>query len=181
MPAVKEPVLVAVIGVGGVVVGGLASGTVQSYLARSDRRRSGRNAARLLYMQLHNAEKALSDVRELRDWGKMITDWSAYGSAWDRHNEPLAHRLNTARFTAVSSAFACLASLSSSHDRNQRQAGPTAAPDFDPPDELLGLYLVTVQRAKRVVLKASFRWWEMRSRRKALAEKGPPKLPAPEG
>src|SRR5262245_59873371 len=52
-------------------------------------------------------------------------------------------------------------------------------PPFDPRDEYLALYLKTVQGAKRVVLKASFRWWEVRRRKRALDEQGPPKAPTP--
>jgi hypothetical protein len=78
MPTVKEPVLVAVIGVGGVLVGAASSGLVQALLARAERKRDGRNAARVMSMELHDAEKAVSDLRELRDWTQMITDWDAY-------------------------------------------------------------------------------------------------------
>jgi hypothetical protein len=56
MPTVKEPVLVAVIGVGGVLVGAADSGLVQALLARAERKRDGRNAARVLSMELYDAK-----------------------------------------------------------------------------------------------------------------------------
>jgi hypothetical protein len=176
MPIVTEPALIAVIGVGGVLVGALASGSVQATLARAERRRYGRNAARVLYMQLHDAEKAVNDLRELRDWAQMITDWDAYSETWAQYRDPLASVLNTRDFAKVAAAFGCLASLSRSHKRDARQLGGT--PGFDPTDEYLALCLKTVQDAKRIALGASFRWWETKERNKALAERGPPSAPA---
>jgi hypothetical protein len=101
----------------GLVVGAVASGGVQSYLARSDRRRSTRRAARLLYMELHSAHTALEDLLKLQDWARMITDWDAYGQAWEKHSEALAGALNTRDFHIVSSAFSCLASVARSRAR----------------------------------------------------------------
>jgi hypothetical protein len=204
MPAVKEPALIAIIGVGGVVVGAVGGGLVQSALARAERRRAGRAAAVVLRMELHDAEKAISDLRELRAWDEMITDWDAYAAIWALYRDRLASVLNTKAFAKVAAAFACLASLKRSYQRDtlnsfpQRAGTPDAEsasvyrhlaglwgshqrkaqqPAFDPTDEYLALYLRTVQEAKRIVLKASFRWWEMRHREKALAEQGPPKAP----
>jgi hypothetical protein len=85
----------------GVVVGAVASGAVQAALARAERRRDGRNAARVLYMQLHDAEKAVSDLRALRDWAEMITDWDAYAETWAQYRDPLASVLNTNAFAKV--------------------------------------------------------------------------------
>lgn len=181
MPPVKEPALVAAIGVGGVLVGAVGGGVVQATLARSDRRRDGRNAARLLYIQLHDAEKAVADLRELRDWNEMITDWREYGEKWERYSDALPAVLNTSEFTTVTSAFGCLASLGRSRDGDGQKPRPQpdGTANFGPEDALLGVYLKTVQRAKRIVLNASFRWWEIRAKREALAEQGPPKLPTP--
>jgi len=171
MPAVKEPALVAIIGVGGVMVGGIASGGVQSYLARADRKRDARSGARLLYMQLHDAQAAVNDLRPRRDWGQMITDWDAYGTAWDRHSEKLANSTNTIRFHVVSSAFGCIASLARSKERDTSQPSPTSGepPRFGPADDLLALYEANIEAAKRITLTASFRWWEYRARKNALA------------
>ncbi len=206
MPAVQEAVLVAVIGVGGVLVGAVGGGVVQALLARGERRRAGRAAAVVLYIKLHDAEKAVSDLRELRAWGEMITDWDAYAAIWALYRDRLASVLNTSRFAIVAAAFGCLASLKRSHQRDTQNPFPQPAgtpygesvpvyghltrlwrshqreaqqPAFDPTDEYLALYLKTVQRAKRTVLEASFRWWEVRRRKKALAEQGPPKAPTP--
>jgi hypothetical protein len=131
-------------------------------------------------MELHDAEKAISDLRELRAWGEMITDWDAYAAIWALYRDRLASVLRTKAFAKVAAAFGCLASLRRSNERDTQQSRPawfwrTVA--FDPTDEYLALYLKTVQQAKRIVLKASFRWWEMRYRKKALAEQGPPKAP----
>jgi hypothetical protein len=134
----------------------------------------------------------------------MITDWDAYAAIWALYRDRLASVLNTKAFAKVAAAFACLASLKRSYQRDtqnsfsQRAGTPDAEsasvyrhlaglwgshqrkaqqPAFDPTDEYLALYLETVQEAKRIVLKASFGWWEMRHRKKALAEQGPPKAP----
>lgn len=155
----------------GLVVGAVASGSVQSYLARADRRRDARSGARLLYMELHGAKSAVSDLRPRRDWSQMITDWNAYGASWDRHNEKLANAINTTRFHIVSSAFGCIASLARSKERDTSQPPPEPSepPNFGPSDDLLAIYEANIEAAKRIVLKASFRWWEYRARKKALA------------
>jgi hypothetical protein len=95
----------------GLVVGAVASGSVQSYLSRSDRRREGRNAARVLYMQLHEAESAIEELRPRRDWDNMITEWAAFGTTWSQYRESVAHVLNTPRFVLVDSAFAATTTL----------------------------------------------------------------------
>jgi hypothetical protein len=124
---VKEPVLVAVIGVGGVLVGAASSGLVQALLARAERKRDGRNAARVLSMELHDAEKAVSDLRELRDWTQMITEWDAYAETWAQYRNPLASVLNTSGFAKVAAAFGCLASLKRSHKRDTQNPSPQLA------------------------------------------------------
>lgn len=206
MPPVKEPMLVAVIGVGGVIIGAVGGGIVQALLARGERRRAGRAAAVVLYVELHDAETAVSDLRELRAWEEMITDWDAYAATWALYRDRLSSVLRTSRFAKVAIAFGCLVSLKRSHKRDTQKPlpqpggtpyaksvpayrrlaslrrsgkGETQQPPFDPTDQHLAVYLKTVQGAKRIVLKASFRWWEMRRRKKALAEQGPPRLPTP--
>jgi hypothetical protein len=172
MRHVDEPVLVAVIGVGGVLVGAVGSGGVQAYLSRSDRRRDGRHAARVLYMEMHEGELTLLELRPRRDWNNMITDWDAFGVAWAQYRDQLTHVLSTERFAYVDSAFASIATLSRARTRDLAKAPPPpgSPPNFDPPDAIVLLYLQVVQRAKRIVLKASFRWWEIWARRRALAE-----------
>ncbi len=88
--------------IGGVAVCAIASGGVQATLARSDRRRAARAAARILYIELHGAESSIKDLRQLRDWHDMITNWSGYDDAWTAHREQLALALNTIDFTRVS-------------------------------------------------------------------------------
>jgi len=166
---VTDPVYAAV---GGVIVGALASGSVQSYLSRSDRRRDGRHAARVLYMEMYEAEATIRELRARRDWRAMITDWDSFGSAWSQYRDQVTHVLNTKSFAYVDSGFASMASLSRARQRDLAEPlpAPGAPPRFDPPDDILGIYLHTAQRAKRIVLKASLRWWEIWARRKALAE-----------
>jgi len=57
--------------------------------------------------ELHDAEKAVSDLRELRDWTQM---------------------LNTSGFAKVAAAFGCLASLKRSHRRDTQN--PRSLPPF---------------------------------------------------
>jgi hypothetical protein len=122
-------------------------------------------------MQLHNASSAVKDVRELRNWEEMITDWDQYGTAWDRHSEKLAHTLNTLDFHRVSSAFGCLGSLARSKETDLKQSPPSpgSKPTFDPTDDILEAYEDAIDRAKAITLKASFGWWEVRARNKALS------------
>jgi hypothetical protein len=176
MPAVKEPALVAVIGVGGVLVGAVGSGAVQATVARFDRRRSGRDAARVLYLQLHEGESAIHELRPRRDWGELITDWENFGVAWSQYRDQVTHVLNTPEFALVDSAFACMRTLAQACKRDMSKPSPASGqrPHFDPSDEILAICSEVVKRAKRVVLKASFRWWEVRDRRKALAPPDPP-------
>ncbi|MGD1057074.1 MAG: hypothetical protein ABR992_06615 [Solirubrobacteraceae bacterium] len=167
-----DPALVAAIGAGGVLVGAVGGGAVQSLVARTDRRRAGRIAARVLYTQLHGAETAITDLRPRRDWQNMITDWDAFGVAWDKYRDAVANVLTTPEFAIVDSAFACMASLSRAKTRDLAKPAPVAhAPaSFDTPDEILSGYQQTVHRATRIVLKASFRYREVRAKQKALTE-----------
>src|SRR5271165_2433431 len=168
MPAVTDPVYAAV---GGVIVGAVASGGVQAYLSRSDRRREGRNSALALYMKLHEAETAIEELRPRRDWSNMITDWSSFAPVWAEYRGGLAQVLRTPDFVLVDSAFAGIASLSRSRERDNAEPPPAPGqpPNFHPPDFVLEQYGALAQGAKLIVLNASFRWWEKRVRRKALA------------
>ncbi len=176
MSAVQEPELAAVIGVGGIVVGAVGTGAVQSVLARSDRRREGRNAALALYMKLHEAETAIEELRPRRDWDNMITDWTSFGPIWAEYRGALAHVLRTPDFVLVDSAFAAIASLSRSRERDAAKPlpAPSQPPNFDPPDFVLEKYGELAKGAKLIVLDASFRWWEVRAKRKALTPPSPP-------
>jgi len=101
----------------------------------------------------------------------MITDWDAFGIAWDQYRDAVANILTTPDFAIVDSAFASIASLSRAKARDLAKPVPLGVPaSFDTPDEILGGYLETVQRAKRIVLKASFRYREVGAKRKALGE-----------
>ncbi len=163
----------ALIAVGGVVFGAVASGGVQSYVAGADRRRGARAAARLLYMNLHAAHNAVGDLREVRDWRTLITDWKVFGVVWDRHSENLAQALDTTSFQVVAAAFGCLASLTLARDLDLGVPW-NVAPGFDPTDKLLALYVANIDAARTGLLKSSFRWWERRKRDRAVANHGVP-------
>jgi hypothetical protein len=123
-------------------------------------------------MALHEAEATIGELRDRQDWHDMITDWDSFATAWGQYRDQLTHVLNTKQFAYVDSSFACMASLSRARSRDLEQ--PSPAPDkpprFDPPDEILAIYLQVAQRAKWIVLTASFRWWETRARKEALSE-----------
>jgi hypothetical protein len=171
MPAVKEPALVAVIGVGGVLVGAVGSGAVQATVARFDRRRSGRDAARVLAMELHEAEHAIGELRPLRDWKRIITDWDRFEAAWQQYRDQLTHVVTTDEFGKVDSAFACMRVLSRAAKRDLAEPPPAAGrpPRFDPSDEILASYFEVVQRAKWIVLATSYRWWEKQAKQRVMA------------
>jgi hypothetical protein len=168
MPAVKEPALVAVIGVGGVLVGAIGSGLVQAAGARFDRRRAGRAAARVLAMDLHEAEHAIGELRPLRDWDRIVTDWDHFEAAWQQHRDQLTHVLTTDEFGKVASAFAAMRTLSHAAKRDLAKPPPiTGRPShFDPSDDILANYFKLVQRAKWIVLLTSYRWREYREKRR---------------
>jgi hypothetical protein len=95
----------------GVIAGAIVTGGIQSTVAWFDRGLAARSAARLLYMQLYEAQFAIEDLQERRSWEAMITDWTSFGKGWDRHCEDLARVLGTKDFLVVSSAFSSLANL----------------------------------------------------------------------
>jgi hypothetical protein len=141
----------ALVGLIGVIAGALVSGGVQSAVSRVDRARDARSAARLLYMQLHEAQQAIEDLQDRQNWFEMITDWTSFGAAWERHCEALARVLRTVDFMYVSSAFACLASLGRARDRDLN-----TATGWSVPEGTLELYRANVQAAKRPILEAAF-------------------------
>jgi hypothetical protein len=156
--------------IAGVVVGAVASGGVQATIASLDRRRAGRAAARLLFMQLQDARKAVADLRVRRDWQMMLTDWPAYDVAWREHSKELALALNdTYDFHHVSTAFACLRSIAGARDLDLKMEMAIGEAGFDPSDDTLDGYGRQIARAQEVLLHASFRFWEIRNRRRALA------------
>jgi hypothetical protein len=173
MQAVDEPALVAVIGVGGIVVGAVGTGIVQYFLARFDRRRSGHAAARVLAGELHEAEYATSELLPRRDWSQMITDWDSFESAWQQYRDQVTHVLSTDEFTAVDSAFASMRTLSRAAKRDlaKQPPAPGQPPHFDPSEEILARYLQVVQRAKWIVMENSFLWRERESKRRVVANR----------
>lgn len=171
MRAVDEPALVAVIGVGGILVGAVGSGAVGATVARFDRRRAGRDAARVLAMELHEAEHAIGELRPLRDWSKMITDWDRFEPAWQQYRDRLTHVLTTDEFGKVDSAFACMRVLSRAAKRDLAKPPPAAGqpPHFDPSEQILANFFEVVQRAKWIVLATSYRWREKQVKHRVMA------------
>lgn len=166
----------------GLIVGAVASGGVQATLAQWDRNRDARSAARLLYLHLHEAHKAVREIRKYRDWDRMITDWDTYGRAWDTHAEKLARVLDTGTFMAVASAFASLASLARSHAKSAEETVPPGTPrNFSVSDDQLTLYEFLVEAAGDMILNASRTRGEMRDIRRDvkanLAPKGTKRSP----
>jgi hypothetical protein len=147
----------ALVGLFGVIAGAVVTGGVQSASAWFDRRLSARSSARLLYMHLHEAQQAIDDLRERQSWEEMITDWTSFGAAWERHCEALARVLRTKDFLLVSSAFACLASLVRARLKDADDPVPSGAPpNYTVPDGMLERYRAHVQAAKRPILEAAF-------------------------
>jgi hypothetical protein len=147
----------ALVGLIGVIAGAVVTGGVQSASAWFDRRRSARSSARLLYMQLHEAEGVLRELAERRSWEQMITDWASFGMAWERHSEALARVLSTEDFVTVSSAFACLANVARGRvwDAEQPES-PSPHATFTVPNDVLSGYGANVRSARRAILEAAF-------------------------
>jgi hypothetical protein len=146
----------------GLLVGAVVSGGVQATLARLDRGRDARGAARLLYMELSGAQGAIEDLQGRVDWDLMITDWDAYGTAWAKYAESLAGVLDTESFHSVSLAFASMARLAQAHaaDAKRPPPPPGGQPNFSPPAAILEKYRDNVKAAKSIAFQASFTWWE---------------------
>jgi hypothetical protein len=136
------------------VFGAASSGSVQAGLAYADRGRSGRSACRLVFVQLHGAQSAVNDLRELRDWDQMITDWEAYGHAWDKYSDAIVQVLDTDDSATIGSAFECLASLG---------RGSARASDV-PSDKLLHRYVEIIDKARMIALRKSFKRREREKR-----------------
>jgi hypothetical protein len=150
----------------GAVGGALVTGALQSVTARADRRRDGRNAARILYLQLYEADSAVGELRDRLDWREMITDWEGYGVTWREYRDQVGHVLTTPQHAIVHSAFASIASLARARHDDLTRWDP---PIFSPEDELLRLYEATIANAEGICLAASFRWHERKARRRVLA------------
>jgi|HubBroStandDraft_1064217.scaffolds.fasta_scaffold119897_1 hypothetical protein len=153
----------AIAGLVGVGVGAVATGGIQAAAAWFDRRLTARSSARLVYMQLHDAQAAIEDLRERRSWENMITDWERYGNEWAKHSVPLARTLKTNKFLNVASAFHCMASLAQARIKDEADPITEGQPsNFNPPTDRLDMYLLQVTVAKRPTLEAAYTWWEKR-------------------
>jgi hypothetical protein len=149
----------AIAGLIGVAVGGLLTGGIQAIGAWFDRRLAARTCARLIYMQLQDAQQAVEDLRQRRAWEAMNTDWRAYGVAWDQHSMSIARALMATQSLTIASAFQCIAGLARAETKDRADA-PEGQTLFDPSDELLAGCLQQIKSAKYVALRASYLWVE---------------------
>jgi hypothetical protein len=99
---VDAAVITGVFTLGGVVAGGLASGTVNFGLARREERRSARAAARLVLEEATQIRYALAAILEHGQWRPI--EFVAT-SQWDGFRETLAHHLRSDDWSCVVSAY----------------------------------------------------------------------------
>jgi hypothetical protein len=163
MQAMSEPLLVALVGVGGVVAGAIGSGIVQAYLAHLDRRRAARGAARLLFVTLLEARIAMEAVRDLQGWQPASLDWEQYGRVWAEHRKAIARSLNTIDVLAASAAFSNIARIALIREdhRDPLPAGARAW-DIGPTIRIINRYLPIIAKAEDVIWDAGFTWLEKR-------------------
>jgi hypothetical protein len=153
----------AIAGLIGVGVGAVVSGGFQATSASLDRRRVARSSARLIFLQLHDAQAAVEDLRACMSWDSMITEWQAYGLAWEQHAAQIALVLRANECLNIASAFHCLASLARSRAKDAADPVPEGqAANFDPSGEVLDNYVRQIQAAKYLSLKAAYSWREHR-------------------
>jgi hypothetical protein len=95
----------AIAGLLGVVAGAVVTGAVQSLIARSDRRLSGRVSARLLHATVIRAVAAIQSVREAEAWDAAPSNWDYLPPAWEEHRVSLARVLSSGDFFIVSNWF----------------------------------------------------------------------------
>jgi hypothetical protein len=155
----------AVVGLLGVVAGAIVTGGVQLTIARFDRRRASRTAARLLYMQLWWAHNAMDRILENDAWDPRV-EWGRFIDAWIEYRADLAQKLTTKHFLIVSAALTGIEQIGLCRADDLAQPTPDGTPSFSAavPD-LVRIYNPYVQRAKVVLNRASFGWWEWRIRR----------------
>lgn len=143
----------------GVLVGAIASGGVQSYFARRDREREGRSSARLLFMELQEAAKAMKSLQSFKRWNAVIVDWSQYGVMWERHCENLSRMLEgeTDNFMRVSEAFSSISILARMRRADEAEPRPDGAPAlYSLGDQFLVEYIRSVETARDIVRVISF-------------------------
>jgi hypothetical protein len=151
----------AIAGLIGLGVGALVTGGVQAVSGSFDRRRAARSSARLVYLQLHDAQAAVEDLRARMSWEAMITDWQAYGVAWEKHATPISLVLKGNESLNIASAFHCLESLARSRAKDAADPVPEGQEsNFNPSTEILDDYVKQIKAAKYLSLKAAYTWNE---------------------
>jgi hypothetical protein len=150
-----------IVGVGGVVFGAASAGVVQSAIARVDRSREARAAARVLYIDLLQASTVIAFVRDSGVWA-VRSDW--FVESWAEHRTALALVLDTELFLAVSGAFHLLGGqLRQMHEVEKLLAGDTKpAPLTAEGRRLLEQAAGIVDAAMAIIYAASFTWRERR-------------------
>jgi hypothetical protein len=183
MPAVKEPTLIAVIGLAGVVVGAVGSGVVQALLARLDRNRDARAAARLLWMKLHSADAALRALQIEKAWLPANLDFAQYMAAWEQRSDALSRVLKSKAALDVDAAFSLMDAVAMAKAEDEATAKESGEPlGFGLAMDVLALYRREVEAAKAIVYYAAFT--KLENRRGKIPPPGklpPPDFVPPEG
>jgi hypothetical protein len=145
----------------GLVVGAVASGSVQAALAWFDRDRDARGAARLLYIKLHSADAALKTLEEHHAWLPAGLDFRQYTAAWEQRADALARVMKSEDAIDVDHAFALMDAIAM--NKAEDEATKTGEePAFTFPLEALSLYRSQLQAAKRIVHRAAYTKREIR-------------------
>lgn len=157
----------------GLVVGAVASGSVQAALAWFDRDRDARSAARLLYMKLDTADLALKALEDHNAWIPAGLDFRQYTAAWEKRSDALSRVLKSADAIAVDKAFGLLDAVAMRKAEDQAAAKPGEEPSLGLPMDVVRAYRLQVQAAARIVRVAAYTKREIRRGDFPEAIKGP--------
>jgi hypothetical protein len=141
----------------GLIVGALASGIAQSVLARLDRNRDARAAARLLYMKLHSADAARRALQINKAWVPANLDLAQYMVAWEQRSDALSHVLKSKAAIDVDAAFSLMDTVAMKKAEDEAAAKKANEPlGFSFPMDVLAIYRREVEAAKLIVHHAAF-------------------------
>jgi hypothetical protein len=141
----------------GLIVGALASGTAQFVLARLDRNRDARAAARLLYMKLHSADAALRALQIEEAWLPANLDFAQYMVAWEQRSDALSRVLKSKDALDVDAAFSLMDTVAMAKAEDEATAKESTEPlGFSLLMDVLAIYRREVEAAKVIVYYAAF-------------------------
>jgi hypothetical protein len=146
----------------GLVVGAVASGSVQAALAWFDRDRDARSAARLLYVKLDSADVALKALEDHDAWVPIALDFRQYTAAWEKRSDALSRVLESGDAIAVDRAFGLLDAVAMRKEEDQAAAEPGKEPGFTLPLDIVRAYRLQVQAAAHIVRVAAYTKREIR-------------------